>query len=539
MDVNNKNKIPISVIIPVYNVYEWLDQCMESVVNQTFSDFEVILINDGSTDGSDIKCQEWVKSDNRVRMISKENEGLSITRNCGIHNAAGEYLVFIDSDDWIDSTFLEKLYRAIVENKVSMSECDIYRFNNNTGEKTYHVCSGNMGFQYTMEEHMKYGHTAIWKCMIKKSLFVDYGITFPSCHSPARAIYALLIAISGEIVNVHEGLYYYRRFRQGSLTEKPRITNGDEKAVGLQAFDNLIKGFKACGIYAKYERTLQEIIKLKLSDLMAGLFYRREKDEFLQLTEQYYNYVRQKFQGTANFQYLTVGGYNLNRILCHMNLLHNPYGRFNFSSIISIMNPIIESLRGMYESRYREIMVERDIASLFWDISEDVMPEFIFLDFIEERFDLLEYAGGYITKSDAFDGAQLKFPLINYRVVERDSRECQQLWKINFQKFMERIKIRIPKCRVVVVENYLSEEVGDISGKMYFKELDEIRKINHILKQYYNFVVENYRQIPIVEASKCKYYYTDKQYEYGAIPSHLNEIVNLEVAKRIEETIGL
>jgi len=104
---------------------------------------------------------------------------------------------------------------------------------------------------------------------------------------------------------------------------------------------------------------------------------------------------------------------------------------------------------------------------------------------------------------------------------------------------MERIKIRIPKCRVVVVENYLSEEVGDISGKMYFKELDEIRKINHILKQYYNFVVENYRQIPIVEASKCKYYYTDKQYEYGAIPSHLNEIVNLEVAKRIEETIGL
>jgi len=396
-----------------------------------------------------------------------------------------------------------------------------------------------MGFQYTMEEHMKYGHTAIWKCMIKKSLFVDYEITFPNCHSEARAIYALLLAVSGEIVNVHEGLYYYRRFRQGSLTEKPRINKGDEKAVGLQALDNLLQEFKARGLYGKYEELLQRIVKLKLSDLLASLFYRRETEELYQLTEQYYTYIEQKFQGTANFQYITLGGYNLNRILCHLNLLHNPCGRFNFSSIISIMHPVMEPLQSKHKNKYREIMIERDIASLFWSIIEDVMPKYIFLDLIEERFDLLEYAGGYITKSAAFDGAQLKSALTSYRVVKRDTKVCLHLWKISFRKFMERIKIRMPKCRIVVIENYLSEEVGDINEKMYFEELDEIRNVNRILKQYYNFITENYEQIPIVEASKCKYYYTDKQYEYGAIPSHLNEIVNGEIARLIEEVIGL
>ena len=239
----------ISVIIPVYNVFEWLDQCIESVINQTFTNFEVILVNDGSTDGSNLKCQEWSQKDSRIRTISKDNEGPSIARNCGIQNAVGEYLVFIDADDWVETTYLEKLYNAINEYKVQMAECDIYRFDNNTGEQTYHVCYGTMGQQYTLEQRIIYGHTAIWKCMIKKSLFTDYNITFPNCHGEAKAIYALLVALSGQIANVHEGLYHYRRFRQGSLTEKPRINNGDENAIGLQSVDNLLRGFKSCSLY--------------------------------------------------------------------------------------------------------------------------------------------------------------------------------------------------------------------------------------------------------------------------------------------------
>lgn len=532
-----KDSKPISIIIPVYNVFSWLDQCMESVINQTFTEFEVILINDGSTDGSDTKCQEWTQKDSRIWMISKNNEGPSTARNCGIQSASGEYLVFIDADDWIEPRFLEKLYNAINKYNVSMSECDIYRFNNKTGEKTYHVCSGTMGLPYTLEQHIIYGNTAIWKCMIKKSLFTHYGITFPNCHGEAKAIYALLIALSGQIVNVHEGLYYYRRFRDGSLTEKPRKNTEDENAIGLQAAEHLLQGFKACGLYSKYEDILQKSIKIGLSDRLAGLLYRREKKEFTQLTEEYYSYIGRRFPESANFRYITLGGYNLNRILRHINLLHNPYGRFNFSSIISLMHPTMESLSFIHKNKYREIMVQRDITSSFWNIIKEVKPEYIFLDLIEERFDILEYGGGYITKSDAFDGGQIEN--VNYRVIERDSEECLKLWKNCFQNFMKRIKISQPKCKIVLIENYLSEEVGDINEKIYFKTIDKIRNRNKILKQYYEFIKKSFKQILKVEAFKCNYYYTDKQYEYGAIPSHLNEIVNQEIAEKIESEIDI
>lgn len=533
--VKSKCQVLVSIIIPVYNVYEWIDQCMDSVINQTMPDFEVILINDGSTDGSETKCLEWEKKDSRVRVISKENGGLSAARNCGIQNAKGEFLVFIDSDDWVDSTYLEKLYKAVVDNKAAISECDVYRYDDRTGEETYRDCSGSLGLEYTLEEHMKYGYTAIWKCMIRKSLFVDYGITFPDCHSPARAIYPLLLAVGGGIANVHEGLYFYRRFRTNSLSEKPRVNNGDENAIGLLAFDNLLQGFQVCGLYHRYENTLQEIVKSKLSDLLAGLFYRRKTEEFLQLVEKYYSYIEEKFPGTANFRYITLGGYNLNRILGHMNVLHNPYTRFNFTSIVSLMHPVSNLPEVTHPNKYREIMVQRDMNSSFWHMIHDVRPKYIFLDFIEERFDILEYKGGYITKSDAFDGSCLEIG--NDRLIERTSEECMELWKDSFRKFVETMESRMPGCKIVVVENYLSEEVGDIHEKMYFSNVDEIRSLNQILKQYYKFAADSCQQILWVKAFESKYYYTDKQYEYGAIPSHLNEVVNLEIAKKIERVI--
>lgn len=525
----------ISVIIPVYNVYDWLDQCMKSIINQTFTNFEVILINDGSTDGSDIKCGKWEEKDSRVRVISKKNEGPSIARNCGMRHAKGEYLVFIDADDWIECTYLEKLYNAIVKQKVAISECDVYRFNNDTGEKVYRCCSGNLGIQYSLEEHMKYGYTAIWKCMIKKSVFTDYGIDFPNCHSESRAVYPLILAISGDIANVQEGLYNYRRFRKGSLSEKPRINDGDEKAIGLRAFDALIQGFKLCNLYDKYENLLQELIKMKLSDLLAATFYRREKKDFLDLVENYYTYIGERFPKSINFKYINLGGYNLNRILCHMNLLHNPYGRFNFSSIISLMNPVTNPTQCIHRNKYREIMVKRDIISSFWEIVDEVKPEYIFIDFIEERFDILECFNGYITKSDAFEEAQLN--LLDFRIIERDSEECLKLWQNSFYKFMEKIENKIPECKIVVIENYLSEQFGDINSRTYFENIKEIRKKNYTLKQCYDFVKENYKDIPTINASKCDYYFTDKEYEYGAFPSHLNEIVNQKIADKIKGEI--
>ena len=97
----------VSVIIPVYNVEEYVDKCLASVVNQSFSDIEIIVVNDGSTDGSGDKCLEWAKRDERIVYVSKKNEGAGLARNLGIQIASSEFLAFCDPDDWYDERFIE------------------------------------------------------------------------------------------------------------------------------------------------------------------------------------------------------------------------------------------------------------------------------------------------------------------------------------------------------------------------------------------------------------------------------------------------
>ena len=110
-----RNKTPsISVIVPIYNSDKYLQRCIDSILSQDFEDFELLLIDDGSTDNSGDICDKYAEKDMRVRVFHKKNGGVSSARNLGIENAKGEWVVFIDSDDWVDITMLEKLYKNAV-----------------------------------------------------------------------------------------------------------------------------------------------------------------------------------------------------------------------------------------------------------------------------------------------------------------------------------------------------------------------------------------------------------------------------------------
>ena len=114
----------ISIIIPVYNVINYLDRCVESVLQQSYADLEVILVDDGSTDGSEKKCDRWAEKDARVKVIHKENGGVSEARNAGLDAATGEYLGFVDSDDYLAADMYEKLYLALKESIADVSICN-------------------------------------------------------------------------------------------------------------------------------------------------------------------------------------------------------------------------------------------------------------------------------------------------------------------------------------------------------------------------------------------------------------------------------
>ena len=122
-----KNNNPlISIIIPVYNVEKYLDRCIESIVNQTYKNLEIILIDDGSTDNSPQICDKWGEKDNRIKVIHKENEGVSSARNIGLDSANGTYIGFVDSDDYIDKQMYKLLLESIHKNNSNIAICNYY-----------------------------------------------------------------------------------------------------------------------------------------------------------------------------------------------------------------------------------------------------------------------------------------------------------------------------------------------------------------------------------------------------------------------------
>ena len=170
----------ISVIIPVYNSAKWIKRCVDSVVNQTFTDLEILLVNDGSTDESGDICDEYASYDSRVRVIHQKNGGVSEARNTGLRNVTGEYVSFIDNDDWIHPRYFEYLYNAINSGTYSLAMVlyktvkDISGTVSNVEYTTDTVCSFSlrtMLFDSVEESGIPY--VFVWAKLYKRELLDD------------------------------------------------------------------------------------------------------------------------------------------------------------------------------------------------------------------------------------------------------------------------------------------------------------------------------------------------------------------------------
>ena len=125
-----------SVIVPIYNVEKYLSRCIDSVLSQTFADFELILVDDGSPDNCPEICDKYAQKDHRIKVVHKENAGLGMARNLGVEVATGDFICFIDSDDFIEEECLNAMYSAAEENKVDLVICDYYKYFEN-GQKDH------------------------------------------------------------------------------------------------------------------------------------------------------------------------------------------------------------------------------------------------------------------------------------------------------------------------------------------------------------------------------------------------------------------
>ena len=396
-----------------------------------------------------------------------------------------------------------------------------------------------MGVPYTLEEHMKYGPTASYKSISKRSLWKDNDIRFPSCSFESPAVYALVLALAGEVAYVPEPLYYYRRFRENSLVETAyaKAPGVADNTLGTEAMAHLVAQFERHGLAERYARILPGLAAYRLNDILAMQYHRRSAEDFAELVANQRAFMAQAFPQLPQWSYITWGGYNLNKVMQHLPMLNDPSCRFNFSSIAAVCHEEVQPFEAHHPNRYREMMLRREADCTFWEVLRREQPRYVFMDLMDERFDLIKWHGRYVTASDAFEGAETD--VVPERVLAFGSEEHFRAWTASFDEFAGRLIAEIPKSRIVVVDDYLCREVGSIDGTVPFKDLADIDRINAGLGRFYGHIREHHPEALMVDARACEGYFTDRAYEYGAYPWHLNEIVNQRIAAKIARTVGI
>ncbi len=213
----------ISVIVPVYNVEKYLKRCINSILGQTYNNFELILIDDGSPDNSGNICDEYVLKDSRVKVIHKENTGVSDSRNIGIGQAKGEYLTFIDSDDYISSDMLEIMYNDMIENNAEI----VIGGRNIVNESDGHIIfqennkKSVMNSEQALKELMieKNFNCVSWGKLYKKELFNDYKFCVNTIIAEDLELLYKIFPICNKIVlDTTKGLYFWTN-RSDSVTK--------------------------------------------------------------------------------------------------------------------------------------------------------------------------------------------------------------------------------------------------------------------------------------------------------------------------------
>lgn len=280
----------VSVVVPIYNVEQYLERCIKSIVEQTYENLEIILVNDGSKDNSLDICEKWKRQDSRIKIIDKKNGGLSSARNAGIDTAKGDYIFFVDSDDWLDVHIIEKLYRAIKKFDCEISCCGI-EMTYDQADKNYPRCKNKdvLLEKYEALEEYMFGttvSTVAWNKLYRKDLFDDIRYPVGKWHEDEFTTYKLLYK-ADKVYYLGESMYFYYQ-REGSIMSNALslknldkvdalferymffLEKGEERLCELtvsQIIDNIVYYYclndKQCPEYHK----ISEILKIRFREI--------------------------------------------------------------------------------------------------------------------------------------------------------------------------------------------------------------------------------------------------------------------------------
>jgi glycosyltransferase involved in cell wall biosynthesis len=281
----DNNIYAVSIIVPVYNMSEYLNRCLDSLINQTLKNIEIICINDGSTDNSPEILNEYAKKDNRIKVINQQNKKLSITRNVGIKAAKGEYIGFIDADDYIDSDFYEKLYKKAKNDNADIVRAPYYWVYPN-GKKRPEPINKVIQEKAERNENLNFNEHSviIWNAVYNTDFINSYNILFDTEDIKAEDIMftARCQLFAQNIKSVGDTFYYYMQDNPNS-TKTINITKLRSanivyyKLVNLLNMGRLKKEF----YNTEFKRGTWRLDNIFRDGLKVKDFNRKEKNKYL------------------------------------------------------------------------------------------------------------------------------------------------------------------------------------------------------------------------------------------------------------------
>lgn len=525
----------VSVIIPVYNTEPYLDECFCSVVNQSYRDLQIIIINDGSTDGSDAICRKWEKEDTRIRYIKKGNEGQGAARNQGIQMAEGEYIMFVDSDDYLDAGLVEQ-----ARCRMEKQNADICVFPNRYVGDTEKIWP----LEYKTREAacMKDGGEPLRRLipllcnkMFSAKLVKRSGIRMQNRMCEDLMFNTQMYVRAERICYLDKPFYNYRYQREGNLsTEYNRYYEVEESVEDL--LDNL----KRDGYLELYRMQMYEVSFNIFKDILFRLSRREDlkipdgvKVQYPVFFNAYKNCLNKWFSpwldiGLQDKTYLLTGSYNLRAIL-HAMLLNEDRIKEDYgsSSIISMMSPpagkeAVPSLTNL-RNTYRERCIAQDMNKTFNKKKDVKGIDYIVIDLLEEMNDLVQIDDDYYITDSVFLHELQWDHLKCCRRIPFLSEERRALFVRYVKDFAQ--KVRDFHLSAIIVKNFLCERYA-VYYDTYEKygDTDRIQKINRELEWCYGKLSEYLPDAVVTDASGFpQLVFTHGEFPFGCESFYYNQ----------------
>ncbi len=290
-----------SIVVPVYNVEAYLAKCVDSILCQTEPDFELLLVDDGSTDSSGKLCDQLAQKDPRVRVIHQENQGLGGARNTGIQAAAGDWLLLIDSDDWIEPGILGKALEAGEREAVDMVVFGYRTVDEQGNALRDFVEAGPKNRKLSPKEYKKLFLIApcAWNKLYRRELFFRTGLTYPSrvWYEDIRTTPKLMAAADSVVLLDEIGYNYLQR--AGSIMNSGNLERNREI---LDAFDDILAWFREQGLFAEYRDELCFLTLFHAYLTASARVIRIDRKH--PLVPQFYSYLKKQFPDYPQNKYL-------------------------------------------------------------------------------------------------------------------------------------------------------------------------------------------------------------------------------------------